>query len=97
VGSVPTADGVEVLDETALAIKPTQTHPNVYLEPCPTLRPPGFSEQLVGEAGANRVLYGSDIALMDPRAQLGKIITADISEDAKRLVCGGNAARLLGI
>ena len=49
------------------------------------------------EAGADRVLYGSDIALMDPRAQLGKIITADISEEAKRMVCGGNAARLLGI
>ncbi len=34
---------------------------------------------------------------MDSRPQLGKIITADISDEAKRLVCDGNAARLLGI
>jgi predicted TIM-barrel fold metal-dependent hydrolase len=32
---------------------------------------------------------------MDPRPQLGKIITAAISDEAKRLVLGGNAQRLL--
>ena len=79
------------------AIKVAQTYPNVYLETCSTFRTPGVIEQLVNEAGADRVLFGSDITLMDPRPQLGKIITADISEEAKRLVCGGNAARLLGI
>ena len=51
----------------------------------------------MNEAGADRVLFGSDITLMDPRPQLGKIVTADISEEAKQLVCGGNAARLLRI
>lgn len=86
-----------VAEPRAAAIKAAQTYPNVYLETCSTFRTPGVIEQLVNEAGADRVLYGSDIALMDPRAQLGKIITADISEEAKRMVCGGNAARLLGI
>ena len=32
---------------------------------------------------------------MDPRPQLGKIITADIDAEAKRLVLGANAHRLL--
>ncbi len=81
----------------AAAIKAAQDYPNVYLETCSTFRTPGVIEQLVNEAGADRVLFGSDIALMDSRPQLGKIITADISDEAKRLVCGGNAARLLGI
>lgn len=81
----------------AAAIRVAQTYPNVYLETCSTFRTPGVIEQLVNEAGADRVLFGSDISLMDPRPQLGKIITADISDEAKRLVCGGNAARLLGI
>ena len=54
-------------------------------------------EQLVNEAGADRVLFGSDTPLMDPRPQIGKIITADISDEAKRLILGGNARRLLRI
>jgi len=79
------------------AIAAARAHPNVYLETCSTYRTPGVVEQLVNEAGADRVLFRSDIPLMDPRSQLGKIITADISDDAKRLVLGGNAARLLNI
>jgi predicted TIM-barrel fold metal-dependent hydrolase len=81
----------------AEAIAAAQAYPNVYLETCSTYRTPGVIEQLVNEAGADRVLFGSDIPLMDPRSQLGKIITADISDEAKRLVLGGNASRLLGI
>jgi hypothetical protein len=34
---------------------------------------------------------------MDPRFQLGKIVTADISDEDKILVMGGNATRLLGM
>ena len=86
-----------VAEPRAAAIKLAQTYPNVYLETCSTFRTPGVIEQLVHGAGADRVLFGSDISLMDPRSQLGKIITADIPEEAKRLVCGGNAARLLRI
>ena len=52
-------------------------------------------EYLVEHAGADKVLYGSDQPLMDPRCQIGKIITARINDDDKRKVLGGNAARLL--
>jgi predicted TIM-barrel fold metal-dependent hydrolase len=79
------------------AIAAAQAHPNVYLETCSTFRSPGVIERLVNEAGADRVLFGSDIPLMDPRSQIGKIITADISDEAKKMVLGGNAARILRI
>jgi predicted TIM-barrel fold metal-dependent hydrolase len=81
--------------ERAQAIAAAQAHPNVYLETCSTFRTPGVIEQLVNEVGADRVLFGSDMPLMDPRAQLGKIITARISDEAKRLILGENARRLL--
>ncbi|MEM7131018.1 MAG: amidohydrolase family protein [Chloroflexota bacterium] len=81
--------------EQAIAV--AQTYPNVYLETCSTYRSPGVIEQLVEEAGADRVVYGSDLPLMDPRAQIGKIITAQISDEAKRQVLGGNARRLLNL
>lgn len=81
--------------ERAQAIAAAQANPNVYLETCSTFRTPGVIEQLVKEAGADRILYGSDLPLMDPRPQLGKIITAQISTEAKRLILGVNARRLL--
>lgn len=81
--------------ERGQAIAAAQAHPNVYLETCSTFRSPGVIEQLVNEAGAERVLYGSDLPLMDPRSQIGKIITAQISAAAKRQVLGDNARRLL--
>ena len=79
------------------AILAAQAHPNVYLETCSTFRSPGVIEQLVSEVGAERVLFGTDMPLMDPRAQLGKIITAQISDDAKRKILGESAKRVLGI
>ena len=81
--------------ERGQAIAAAQANPNVYLETASTFRTPGVIEQLVNEAGADRVLYGSDIPLMDPRPQLGKIITASISDAAKRQIMGENARRLL--
>jgi predicted TIM-barrel fold metal-dependent hydrolase len=86
-----------VAEPRAEAIAAAQAHPNVYLETCSTYRTPGVIEQLVNEAGADQVLFGSDTPLMDPRPQIGKIITADISDEAKRQILGDNARRLLGI
>jgi predicted TIM-barrel fold metal-dependent hydrolase len=84
-------------DERAQAIAAAQANTNVYLETCSTFRTPGVIEQLVNEAGADRVLFGTDMPLMDPRPQLGKILTARISDDAKRKILGDNARRLLSI
>jgi hypothetical protein len=81
--------------ERSQAIAAALAHPNIYLETCSTFRSPGVIEQLVNEVGAGRVLYGSDLPLMDPRSQLGKIITAQIPDAAKRLILGENARRLL--
>ena len=81
----------------AQAIRAARTCPNVFLETCSSFRSPGVVEELVKKAGAERVLYGSDTPLMDPRCQIGKILTADISDQAKRQLLGENACRLLGI
>jgi uncharacterized protein len=81
--------------ERAQAIAAIQAHANVYVETCSTFRTPGVIEQLVNEGGADRVLFGSDMPLMDPRSQLGKIITADIDDEAKKQILGLNAQRLL--
>lgn len=79
----------------AQAIAAARRYPNFYLETCSTYRSPGVIEELVREAGADRVLFGSDTPLMDPRAQIGKIITAELTDAEKRMVLGGNATGLL--
>lgn len=79
------------------AITVARAWPNVYLETCSSFRTPGVIEELVERAGSDRVLFGSDTPLMDPRSQLGKIVTAAISAEAKRLVLGENARRLLRV
>jgi len=79
------------------AITAARTFANVYIETCTTFRGPGVIEQLVDGAGADKVIYGSDMPLMDPRCQIGRIITAQLSEADKRMILGGNARKLLRI
>lgn len=86
-----------VLEYRNQAIEAARAYPNFYLETCSTFRTPGVIEQLVREGGADRVLFGSDLPLMDPRSQIGKVITADLSDEDKRRVLGENAKRLLGL
>ena len=69
--------------------------PNIYTEICSSWREINSIEELVTGVGEDRVLFGSDIPLMDPRIQMGRVITADISETAKKKILGENAARLL--
>lgn len=71
--------------------------PNIYAEICSSWREINSIEELVLGVGEDRVLFGSDIPLMDPRVQMGRIMTADISDAAKKKIIGENAARLLNL
>jgi hypothetical protein len=70
---------------------------NIYLETCTTFRSPGVIEQLVEGVGAQKVLYGSDMPVMDPRVQIGKILTARLAPADVSQILGLNAVKLLGI
>ena len=56
----------------------------------------GAVEMAVRELGAERVIYGSDVSGRSFASQLAKVVGADIPDDAKRLILGGNLRRLLG-
>ena len=55
----------------------------------------GFTEMAVRELGAERVIYGSDGPGRSFASQLAKVQGADIPDEAKRLILGGNLKRLL--
>ena len=79
------------------AMAAARTHPNLYLEIASSYRDDGSIEAMVEGVGADRVLFGSDLPLMDPRIHIGRVLCASIDEEAKAQILGGNAARLLGL
>ena len=69
--------------------------PNVFADLCGSDPTAGFTEMAVRELGAERVLYGSDAGGRSFASQLAKVVGAEISERAKRLILGANLKRLL--
>lgn len=72
-------------------------HPNLYLEICCSCSEIGIVEEAVAAVGPERVLFGTDMPLLDPCSSLYKVYDAEIGEDAKALILGGNMARLAGV
>ncbi len=55
----------------------------------------GVTEAAVATLGPSRVVYGSDAAIRHFGTQMGKVLGADLDDDAKRDILWNNAARLL--
>jgi len=55
----------------------------------------GIIDYLVKNTSAERVLYGSDLPMRDPRQQLGWVVYSRLSVEDKKKVLGGNAKRIL--
>ena len=49
------------------------------------------------ELGPKKILFGTDMPLLDPHTQLAKVTGAQIDADAKARILGGNMAELLGL
>ena len=70
-------------------------HPNVFAEITLTPVTNRVIEFLVAHAGADRVLFGSDAPMRDPRPQLGWVVWADLPVDTRRKILAGNFQRIL--
>jgi len=78
------------------AINAARQHDNLFLDTASSQPHIGMIERFVNEVGADRVLFGSDIPLLEPAAQLGRIVYAGIREEDKEKILGLNLKRLLG-
>ena len=83
-----------IIDEEIYA-EAVRKHPNMYLETCCSLAWYGLIERLVGMAGGDRVVFGSDMPFMSPDQQIGRILLARITDEDRRKVLGLNALRIL--
>ena len=74
-----------------------QDLPNVYMDTSGSQPDAGFIEYAVAKIGAERILFGSDVPIRDYATQLAKVTGAAIPAEAKELILGANAARLLNL
>ncbi len=72
-----------------------ERHSNVYLELTITNVPLTVIEYLVERVGPERVLFGTDAPLRDPRPQFGWVVYSELDVEARRDILGRNALRLL--
>jgi hypothetical protein len=76
-------------------IKSIRDVPNVLADTSGTRIEMGMIEHAVAQLGAERILYGSDALGCDYAMTMAKIEVAEITDEAKRLILGDNASRLL--
>ena len=76
-------------------IRAIRASKNVYCEICGSDPTAGMVEMAVRELGAQRVLYGSDIAGRSFSSQLAKVAGAGISEKQKSQIFAGNLKKIL--
>ena len=84
-----------IIDEDVYG-EAARKHLNIYLETCCSLAWYGLIERLVRMAGADRVLFGTDMPFMSPDQQIGRVLFARLSDEDKRKILGLNATRVLG-
>jgi predicted TIM-barrel fold metal-dependent hydrolase len=70
--------------------------PNIMAELTYTAAINRIIEWLCGHLGPERVLFGTDAPMRDPRPQLGWCVHTALPVEHKRLIVGGNFARILG-
>lgn len=85
--------GDYTIADTCIAL--AKKFPNFMIEITLTPVCAGIIDYLVENAGADRVLYGSDLPMRDPRQQFGWVAYSRLSIEDKLKVLGGNAKRLL--
>ncbi len=69
---------------------------NAFLDLCLSGMFEGLVEAFVRDVDARKVLFGSDIPFIDPRANLGRVVFARIPDPDKELILRDNTRALLG-
>ncbi len=79
------------------AIMVAAKFPNLYLDTACSTVDTGFVESCVAALGADRVIFGTDIPLLDPWPQLAKVKETRLNVEQHALLMGGNILRLMGV
>jgi uncharacterized protein len=78
-------------DGRADAVRLAREHPQVYLDLAGDIFCHRLIETLSAELPPDKLLFGSDFPWLDPRANLSRVLLADIPVEAKRRILRDNA------
>lgn len=70
---------------------------NILLEPCSGSAECDKLEEGVEKIGAHRILFGTNFPALNPGVALSMVADARLSDADKRLILGGNAAKLFAL
>jgi len=76
------------------ALEIAQQFDNVFLDTSGDVNAYGLLKKQVDTISANRILFGSDVSMIDINATIGKIFACDISLKEKKKILWENAIRL---
>lgn len=71
--------------------------PNFYLDLTYSREHTNMIETIVDAVGPDQIVWGTDTPIFSMAHQLGKVLYARISEEAKRKILGETAARVFGL
>jgi len=77
------------------AIELAAAYPNAYLDLCDTGRINGVIEKMAKKAGAQKVVFGTDLPMQSTWYILGACLNARIGSEELRLILRENALRIL--
>lgn len=77
------------------AVERARRFSNVFLEITYTSCCGGIIEYLVEHGGADRVIYGSDLPMRDPRQQLGWVVYSRLDLETKKRVLAANGLSMV--
>jgi len=76
------------------AIYAAKEYSNLYLEICMTFFEKGKLEEAVDKAGADKIMFGSDLTLLNPAHAIGMVLGAEISKSDREKILYLNAKRV---
>jgi hypothetical protein len=79
------------------AVAVAKKHPNLLLDTASSQMDNGMLEWAVAELGPEKILFGTDMPLLDPHTQLAKVTGAEIDDEAKAKILGDNVTALLDL
>ena len=59
--------------------------------------PEGEAERYINAYGAERMAYGTDYPMWDPKKEVEKFMALELTEEERQLILAGNAQRVLKV
>lgn len=87
--------GHSIQGQVDLAITIAKEFKNAYLDMCDTCRLHGVVEKMVREAGASKMVFGTDAPMQSFRFPMGAILAAKITKEQRKMIFRDNALNII--